>query len=118
LNQGWTAQLRLQISDCGIFLIMCDVPSTAVSYRIYWMLSWCYLQTFFFSPLVTIPVAPMITGITKHFIFHPCWISILRFLYFILFLASFRITFLSYGVLRLSIRKFCFVFNYHVWPIG
>jgi hypothetical protein len=30
LNQQWTQPLRLQVSDCSTFLIMCDVPSTAV----------------------------------------------------------------------------------------
>jgi hypothetical protein len=30
LNQLWTSPLRLQVSDCSTFLIMCDVPSTAV----------------------------------------------------------------------------------------
>jgi hypothetical protein len=33
----------------------------------------------FFSPLVTIPMAPVITGMTKHFLFHNHLISILRF---------------------------------------
>jgi hypothetical protein len=40
------------------------------------MLSW-YCFQIFFSPLVTIPVAPVITGMTKHFMFHICWISII-----------------------------------------
>jgi hypothetical protein len=30
LNQWWTPPLRLQVSDCSTFLIMCDFPSTAV----------------------------------------------------------------------------------------
>jgi hypothetical protein len=30
LNQWWTPPLRLQVSDCSTFLIMHDVPSTAV----------------------------------------------------------------------------------------
>jgi hypothetical protein len=45
------------------------------------MLSW-YCFQIFFSPLVTIPVAPMITGMTKYFMFHIRWISILKFLYY------------------------------------
>jgi hypothetical protein len=40
----------------------------------------------------------MITGMTKYFMFHIFWISILRFLYFNFFLASFCITFLSDGI--------------------
>jgi hypothetical protein len=52
----------------------------------------------FFSPLVTIPVAPVITGVTKPFMFHIHWIYILEFLYFNLFSDSFCITFLSDGI--------------------
>jgi hypothetical protein len=40
-------------------------------------------------------VAPMITGMTKYFMFHIRWISILKFLYFNSFSDSFCITFLS-----------------------
>jgi hypothetical protein len=44
------------------------------------MLSW-YCFRIFFSTLVTFPVAPIITSITKHFIFYIRQISILAFLY-------------------------------------
>jgi hypothetical protein len=44
--------------------------------------------------LLTIPVAPMITGMTKHFMFHILWISILRFLYFNFFSASLLLLFI------------------------
>jgi hypothetical protein len=70
LNQWRTPPLRLQDSDCSTFLIMCDVPSTAVFCR---ESTECFpgiVSRYFFSPLVTIPVAPMITGMTKHFMFH------------------------------------------------
>jgi hypothetical protein len=40
----------------------------------------------------------MITGMTKHFMFHIRWISILKFLYFNLFSDSYCITFLSDGI--------------------
>jgi hypothetical protein len=40
----------------------------------------------------------MITGMTKHFMFHILWISVLRFLYFNFFSASFFIIFLSDGI--------------------
>jgi hypothetical protein len=46
--------------------MMCDVPSTAVFCR---ESTECFpdiVSKYFFSPLVTIPVAPMITGMTKH----------------------------------------------------
>ena len=42
-----------------------------------------------------VPVAPIITGITLVFTFHMRCISIVRSLYFKIFLASFLITFLS-----------------------
>jgi len=43
------------------------------------------LFTDLFSPLVTIPMAPMIIGMTKHFICHIRRIYVRMFLYFILF---------------------------------
>jgi hypothetical protein len=98
LDQWWTPPLRLKVSDCSTFLIMCDVPSTAVfcteSIEFFPYIVFRY----FFSPLVTIPVAPMITGMTKHFIFHIRLVSILTFLYFDFFSGSFCITFLSDGI--------------------
>jgi len=42
-----------------------------------------------------VPVAPIVTGITFVFTFHMRCISIVRSLYFIIFSASFLITFLS-----------------------
>jgi hypothetical protein len=46
----------------------------------------------------------MITGMTKHFMFHILWISILRFLYFNFFSAYFCIIFLPNGIAT-SINK-------------
>jgi hypothetical protein len=46
----------------------------------------------------------MITGMTKHFMFHILWISILRFLYFNFFSATFCIIFLSNSIAT-SINK-------------
>jgi hypothetical protein len=57
---------------------------------------WYYFQVFF-SPLVTILMAPVIIGMAKHFIFHIHWISVIRLLYFNLLLVPFCITFLSTG---------------------
>lgn len=51
----------------------------------------------FFKLLSTIPVAPVVTGMTKHFTFHICWISILRLFYFNFSPASVCITSLSDG---------------------
>jgi uncharacterized membrane protein YgcG len=61
---------------------MCDVPSIAVfcSESIK-----CFpgtASTLFLKLLVTIPVAPIITGINVHFKFHICFISIHKLLYY------------------------------------
>ena len=81
-NQRWSPPLRLQASHCSTFRIMCDVPSIAVfcSESIE-----CFPGTaskFFLKLLVTIPVAPIITGIIAHFRFHIRCISIHKLLYF------------------------------------
>jgi hypothetical protein len=61
----------------------------------------------------------MITGMTKHFMFHIRWISIVKLLYFNFFLDSFCITFLSDGISTYISKKivYLFVFNYYVGPI-
>jgi hypothetical protein len=77
LSQWWTPPLRLQVSACSTFLMMCDVPSMAVFCRD--SIECCpgIVSRYFCKLLLTIPVASMITGMTKHFIFHILWISIL-----------------------------------------
>ena len=86
LNQQWSPPLRLEVSHCSTFRIMCDVPSIAVfcSESIE-----CFPGTaskFFLRRLVTIPVAPIITGIIVHFRFHILCISIHKLLYFNFFI--------------------------------
>ena len=98
LNQQWSPPLRLQASHCSTFRIMCDVPSIAVfcSESIE-----CFpgiVSKFFFKLLVTIPVAPIITGRIVHLRFHIRCISIHKLLYFNFFSASFCTTFLSAGI--------------------
>ena len=51
--------------------------------------------TYFFNNFETVPVSPIITGITFVLTFHMRYISIVRSLYFKTFSASFLITFLS-----------------------
>ena len=73
----------------AVLSVLCDVPSIAVfcSESIE-----CFPGTaskFFLRHLVTIPVAPIITGIIVHFRFHIRCISIHKLLYFNLFSASF-----------------------------
>ena len=94
LNQRWSPPLPLQASHCSTFRIMCDVPSTAVfcTESIECLLG--IASKFFLKLLLTIPVAPVITGLIVHFRFHiPC-ISIHKLLYFNFFTASFCTTFL------------------------
>ena len=103
LKQQWSPPLRLQVSHCSTFRIMCDDPSTAVlcsestwvshcsTFRImcdvpntavFCSESTCnerfpsMVSTFFLEPFVTIPAAPVITGTILHFRFHICCISI------------------------------------------
>jgi hypothetical protein len=73
----WSPPLRLQASHCSTFRIMCDDPITAVfcSESIE-----CFPGTaskFFLKLLVTIPVAPIITGIIVHLRFHIRCISVI-----------------------------------------
>jgi len=103
--------LRLQASHCSTFRIMCDVPSTAVfcSESIE-----CFPGTaskFFRKLLVTIPVAPIITGKIVHFRFLIYCNSIHKFLYFSFFSAFFCTIFLSAGIATsISVHVFSFLF--------
>ena len=86
-----------------LFSIRYDVPSIAVfcSESIE-----CFpgiVSKFFFKLLVTIPVAPIITGTIVHFRFHIRCITIHKLLYFNFFSASFCITFLSAGIAKFII---------------
>ena len=111
LNRQWSPPLTLQASHCSTFHIMCDVPSTAVfcSESIE-----CFPGTaskFFLKLLVTIPVAPIITGTIVHFRFHICCISIHKLLYFNFCSTSFCTTFLSAGIATsISVHVFFFLF--------
>ena len=82
LNQRWSPPLRLQASHCSTFRIMFHVTSIAV---------FCSEpierfsgtdSKFFLKLIVTIPVAPIITGIIVHGRFYIRCISILKLLYF------------------------------------
>ena len=105
MNQRWSPPLRLQVSHCSTFHIMCDVPSIAVLYFP------GTASKFFFRLLVTIPVAPIITGIIVHFRFHIRCISVHKLLYFNFFSASICTTFLSVGIATsISVHVFSFLF--------
>ena len=90
---------------------MCDVPSIAVfcSESIE-----CFSGTvskFFLKLVVTISVAPIITGTIVHFRFHIRCISIHKLLYFNFCSASFCTTFLFAGIATsISVHVFSFLF--------
>ena len=77
------------------FRSMCAVPNMAVFCSSF--TSWFpgMLLMYFLNGFETVPVAPIITGITLVCTFHMRCISIVRSLYFKIFSASFLITFLS-----------------------
>ena len=111
LNHRWSPPLTLQASHCSTFRIMCDVLSTAAfcSESIE-----CFPGTvskFFLKLLVTISVAPIITGTIVHFRFHIRCISIHKLLYFNSFSASFCTTLLSAGIATsISVHVFSLFF--------
>ena len=87
--------LNLLYFYISAFQSMCAVPNMAVLWS---SLTPCFpgmLLTYFLNDFEIVPVAPIITGITFVFTFHMHCISIVRSLYFIIFSASFLITFLS-----------------------
>ena len=103
--------LRLQGSHGNTFRIMCDVPSIAVfcseSIECFSGIS----SKFFLKLLVTIPVAPVITGIIVHFRFHIRCISIHKLLYFNFFPLPFAQHFCLRVLPHLSVcmfSLFCF----------
>jgi len=77
------------------FRSMCAVPNVAVfcSSLTLWFSD--MLLTYFLNDFEMVPVVPIITGITFVFTFYMRCISIVRYLYFRIFSASFLITFLS-----------------------
>ena len=81
--------LNLLYFYISTFRSMCAVPNMAV----FWSsLTSCFpgmLLTYFRNDFETVPVAPIITGITFVFTFHMRCISIVRSLYFRIFSASF-----------------------------
>jgi hypothetical protein len=68
-------------------------------------------STYFLRLLVTVPVAPMTTGMTEHFMLHIRWISMHKFVYFNFFSASLCVTFLSDGTdTSISVQIFSLLF--------
>ena len=81
------------ISTCHSVCVQCPIlPFFVVSFFLVCCLHICL------SDFEMVPVTPVITGITFAFTFHMQWISVVRFLFFKIFSASFLITFLLSGI--------------------
>ena len=110
LNQQLYPLPRFQGSDCSTFCIMCEEPSIVVFVVTLWNDFLVWLPNFSLN-LVTIMVAPVITGIILHFRFCICCISIHVRMCFSFFSASFCTTFLSAGIATsISVHVFSFLF--------
>ena len=111
LNQRLSPPLRLQVSHCSTFRIVCVVPGVAVFCRESIECFPGISSKFFLKLLVTILVAPVITGIIVHFRFHIRCISVPKLLCFKFFSASFCSTFLSAGIATsISVHVSLFLF--------
>jgi hypothetical protein len=75
LDSAVNITTRLHFLVCRTFLIMCDVPRRAVLVVVAANVLNAFVVLFpeIFSNLVTIPMSPMSTGVTKHFICHGGW---------------------------------------------
>jgi hypothetical protein len=67
LSQRWPPPLRLQVSHCSTFHIMCDVSSIAVFRSESIECLHGITSRFFLQLFVTIPVASIITGVKHKF---------------------------------------------------
>ena len=70
LEPAVTPSLRFQVSLCSAFRSMCDVPSTAVFCKEFIGCVPGIACRFFFKLRVTIPVAPIIAGMTVQFSYY------------------------------------------------
>ena len=114
LNQWSSPPLRLQVSHCRTFRVMCDVPSIAVfcSESIEYFPGTA--SKFFLKLLFTIPVAPIITGIILHFRFYIRCISVHKVLYFrFQAFAVFRMLFVFFWVIPRRLIYICRHFGTH-----
>jgi hypothetical protein len=72
---------------------------------------------FYFKPFVTVLVAPIITSIFIHFMFHIHCIAIYKLLYFSFFSASFCISVHWYQHIHHCACFLSYVFKYYILPI-
>jgi hypothetical protein len=111
-NQLWIPPLRLQVSDCGTFRIMCDVTSVAVFCTESMECFPPKTFRFFFRTFVAIFMAPVPTDISIYFnVPHSLYLYMWT-LVFILLPASSCVTFLSAHIATsISIHVF-FLFRF------
>ena len=101
--------LNLLYFYISTFRSMCAVPNMAVFCSSLTSCLPCMLLTYFLNDFEIVPVAPVFTRIIFVFTFHMRCISIVRSLYFIIFSASFLITFLSSLLLLLFTCGYSFI---------
>jgi hypothetical protein len=103
LSQWWTPPLRLQVSACSTFLMMCDVPSRQ-----------------FFVESVSNAVLAVLSynspgrndyRYAKHFVFHVLWILYPD------FCILFCVVLLPDGIAASIGKQILSSFNYYVWPV-
>ena len=97
--------LNLLYFYISTFRSMCAVPNMGVFCCSFTSCFPGMLLTYFLNDSETVPVASIITGITFAFTFYMRCISIVRYLYFRIFLASFLITFLTPELLLLLLTS-------------
>ena len=69
LNQRRSPPLNPQVSHCSTLCYVWCSKCSCLLYWICWMLSCCGFKCFF-RPFVTMPVAPAVTGMITHYMFH------------------------------------------------
>jgi hypothetical protein len=98
-NVFFTFTLALSVV-CVQFPVCLCFCSLLISFFHYMLLRSCV------SYFEMVPVSPIINGITFAVTFHMRWISVIRFLYFRIFSASFLITFLPPEIILLLLLLF------------
>ena len=91
---------------------MCDVRIIAVSCSESVECFSGMISKFFFKFYVTVPLVPINSGMTTHFMFHIRCIFVHKLLYFSFLSASFCVTFLSAGIATSIIIIIIVIFIY------
>ena len=101
------------------FRSMCAVPNMAVFCSSFTSCFPGMLLTYFLNDSETVPVAPIITGITFVFTFHKRCISVVRSLYYRIFSASFLVTFLPSEIATsINIHYYYYYYYYYLLQLS